>query len=94
VIQEDTSKANEKECWVNKFYYAEIEDALKGYVRRTLKNPKFAASLDGKIQSLISAIENLEKTVKETAKNIKDGWDSRLLDPIEACLAKVENKNV
>jgi len=94
VIQEDTSKANEKECWVNRFYYAEIEDALKGYIRRTLKNPKFASSLDGKINSLIAAIENLEKTVKEIAKNIKDGWDSRLLDPVEAYLAKVEHKDV
>ena len=93
VIQENKSGPNEKECWVNKFYYGEIEDAIRGYIRKTLKNPKFASQLDGRLQSLISAIENLEKTVKEVAKNIKEGWDARLLDPVEAFLAKTENKN-
>ena len=91
VIQERKMQ-EEKEAWTSKFYYGEIGDAIRGYVRSTLRNPKRTAQLDGKINSLISSIENLEKTVKEVAVNIKAEWDVRLQDPIEshlACLRKI-----
>jgi hypothetical protein len=75
---------NEQYTWVSKYYYSELGDALRGYVKHKLRKPETAKDLDGSILNLIKVIEKLETIVTVTGNRLVESWDKRMCDPVEA----------
>lgn len=73
-------KTKEGDQWVSRYFYSEILDAVRGYVKHNLRSDK---QLDGSIHSLISAIEKLDSTVREVSSKINTDYAERIQDPIE-----------
>jgi hypothetical protein len=76
-------KTKEGEQWVSRYFYSEILDALRGYVKHNLRSEK---QLDGSIHSLISAIEKLDNTVRDVSSKVNADYTERIQDPIESHL--------
>lgn len=86
ILRERTKGNNGQIIWLDRYFYTEIGDALRGYVRRTLRRPEEAKKLDGNIHALITKISELEDAVKDVGIQLAVKWSERLNDPIEAHL--------
>ena len=76
------------ETWLPKYYYSEIGDAVRGYVKHALLSADGIKELDGSVPTLVKALEHMEATVKTISKEFTDMWNERMKDPVEAFLAK------
>jgi hypothetical protein len=81
-------RTKDGEQWISKYFYYEIGDVVRGYVRHMLRSEETAKTLDGSIRTLINAIEKLESTVKDTSIKMKEAWANQIKDPVEAYLLK------
>jgi hypothetical protein len=86
IIRERSKRGDGTTVWADRYFYTEIGDALRGYVRRTLRRPEEAKKLDGNIHALINKIADLEESVKNVGEHLNAHWIERLNDPIEAHL--------
>ena len=85
VLQERV-KVKDESHWVGRYYYSNLPEAIKGYVRRKLRRPENAKELDGTLKALITMINNLENTVKEIGSKLSAEWEARIQDPVEVSL--------
>jgi hypothetical protein len=74
------------DSWVSQYFYADIGDAVRGYVKHALRKPQ--TELNGDICALVATIEKLEGTIKTTAVDFQKAWNDRMQDPVDAHLLK------
>ena len=83
VIKEKRKTAEGEAVWTSRYYYSEIGDAIRGYVRHLLRRPGTAKHLDGNLKTLIDVVTNLENTIKKVGDKLNLDFAERLEDPIE-----------
>jgi len=74
--------------YINKYFYAEIGDALRGYARNILKDPAKVKRLDGNVANLMKLIKQLEQTMTKVGDDLQATWEEQLADPVECAIIK------
>jgi hypothetical protein len=78
--------------WKPKYYYAEIGDAIRGYVRHKIKSQNNTKGTP-EIEKLIESVQALEKRLGDLGENMTKMWYDWLNDPIEQT-CRAYNKKV
>lgn len=81
-----THKGEDKH--INKYFYSEIGDALRGYARNILKDPAKVKQLGGKVTNLMKLIKELEKTIDKVGTDLQLKWEEVFSDPVECAIIK------
>lgn len=74
--------------WASQYYYSELLDAVKGYVRHLLRDKETMKDVQGDVQKLINKLEVIEQTVEKVGASLSDQFNQRFQDPIEAAFLK------
>jgi hypothetical protein len=85
IVQERTGK-RDQESRIENYYYSNLTDALRGYVRHRLRRSENKKDLDGSINSLLTMLKQIDDTVKAVGTTLAAAWEKRINDPIEAHL--------
>lgn len=87
---QERHKAKDQEMWVGKYFYSEVGDAVRGFVRHALRKPEVVSKLDGSIQSLVNKITELETVIQAVTVRINAEIAEHEKDPVEAAMLKSE----
>ena len=76
-------KSKEDDAWVGKYFYSDLNDALRGYTRHLLRSKKIAKKVHGDIKLLQDELVKHTNNMAKFCKQFEHDLMTKLRDPVE-----------
>ena len=82
VIQKLKKTPEDEVIWVNKYYYPQIEDAIRGYAKYAARAKGNKVPTSKPLLDLLDRVRDLENTIQEIGKRLSREWKQLKHDPV------------
>lgn len=89
-VLQERHKIKDQDMWVGRYFYSELGDVVRGYVKHALRKPEIVSKLDGSVKGLVDKITELEGVIQAVTLSLNTELAEHEKDPIEAAMLKLE----